>query len=98
MIAELLNEGAENAKTGRDLAQILGCDIRTVTEQIERERRAGKPICAASRGPKAGYYLAATQEDLQAYCDIVKGRAIELFKTRQALISVLKQLPVANQE
>ena len=39
MIYELLAEGRENARTGRQLADICGCDIRAITAQIERERR-----------------------------------------------------------
>ena len=95
MVFELLGTGRQAAKTGRELARLLNCDIRTVTEQIERERRAGKPICAAMQGQQ-GYYLAETQEDLQQYCAAIKRRAVELFITRQALIAVLKQLPGAE--
>lgn len=91
MIHELLAEGAENARTGRELATVLQCSLRDITEQIERERRDGKPICAAS-GDNPGYYLAADADELQSYCDRLKGRAIELFKTRQALVNVLRQL------
>ena len=97
MIADFLAEGKENARTGRELATLFGCDIRTITEQIERERRDGQPICAISRGENPGYYLAADADELQNYCDRLKGRATELFKTRQALIKVLKRLPGADQ-
>lgn len=90
MIYELLAEGRENARTGRQLADICGCDIRAITAQIERERREGRPICATT-GDRPGYYLPADDEELEAYCDRLKGRAIELFKTRQALIQVLRK-------
>lgn len=92
MIHELLNRGRENAITGRELAGALKCDIRDITERIERERREGAPICAATNG-KPGYYLPETREELETYCERLKGRAIEVFKTRQALIRVLKQIP-----
>lgn len=92
MIHELLAEGRENARTGRELARILNCDIRQVTGQIEKERRAGRPICAAMGGENPGYYLAADDDELQDYCDRLKGRAVELFKTRQALIKILRQI------
>ena len=91
MIYELLGQGRENARTGRELAQVLGCNLRDITEQIEKERRAGFPICAAT-GEVPGYYLAADVEELETYCERLKGRAIELFKTRQALVRALKQL------
>lgn len=93
MIYELLAEGAENAKTGRELAAMLNCDIRNITETIERERRQGKPICANMRGENAGYYLAASPEELEAYCGKLHHRAAELYKTRRALLNILKQLP-----
>lgn len=98
MINELLSTGSQNARTGRELAQYFNCDVRTITEQIERERRAGQPICANPTGENAGYFLAANAEELQRYCDRLHHRASELYKTRQALISVLKQLPGAEQE
>ncbi len=91
MIRELLDTGRENARTGRELANILQCDIRQVTIQIERERREGWPICAAM-GENPGYYLPADSEELEDYCDRLKGRAVELFKTRQSLIKTLAQI------
>ena len=90
MITELLAEGRENARTGRELAQVLNCDIRAITGQIERERRAGKPICAATTGGNMGYYLAADERELEEYCNALKHRAMELFKTRQALVRALQ--------
>lgn len=92
MIHELLSYGADNARTGKDLARLLGCDIRTITEQIERERRAGQPICANMSGPNAGYYLAETEEELAEYCERLGRRADELQATRQALLEVLRQV------
>ena len=91
MIHELLAEGRENATTGRELAKLCNCDIRAITAQIERERRDGHPICATSGGDPSGYYMPADDEELETYCNRLKGRAIELFKTRQALIRVLRQ-------
>ena len=90
MIHEILPAGRENALTGRALANIFDCDIRAITAQIERERRDGHPICAAT-GENPGYFLPADNEELQEYCDLLKGRGIEIFKTRQALIKVLRQ-------
>ena len=90
MIYELLAEGRDNARTGRYLADICECDIRAITAQIEKERRAGFPICATT-GDRPGYYKPADDAELVAYCDRLKGRAIELFKTRQALMDILKR-------
>lgn len=93
MIHELLTAGRTNAKTGKELAAVCSCDIRDITEQIEKERRAGIPICATSSRDNAGYYLAETPEELQSYCNRLHHRAAELYKTRQALLAVLRQLP-----
>ena len=94
MIAEILNTGKENAITGKSLAMFFQCDLGTITEQIERERREGQPICANMRETNAGYYLAGTPEKLQDYCDRLHHRAAELYKTRQALIAILKKTQI----
>lgn len=91
MISELLSTGRENARTGRELAAFLQCDIREVTQQIERERRDGQPICAGS-GEIPGYYLAADADELQRYCERLNRRAGEMQKTRRALVKVLEQI------
>lgn len=92
MVSEILFTGADNPRTGRELAADLNCDIRTITEQIERERRNGQPICANARGDKPGYYLAASADELQQYCNQLYKRGGELFKTRSSLLKALKNL------
>lgn len=88
-IYECLLAGKENAKTGRELAAIFNCDLRKITAEVERERREGRPICATSSGENPGYYLPKDDAELQEYCDRLKNRAVELFRTRAALIRVL---------
>lgn len=90
MIHEILPAGKENALSGRTLAIMFDCDIRAITAQIEKERRDGHPICAAS-GANPGYYMPADDAELSHYCDMLKNRATALFTTRQALIKVLKK-------
>lgn len=91
MIHELLAEGKENARTGRELAKLCKCDIRAITMQIERERRDGHPICATSRGDPSGYYLPETDDELREYCNCIQHRALELLTTRRALITILEK-------
>ena len=98
IIAGLLSTGRNHARTGRQLARALGCDIRAITAEIERERRDGLPICATSRGDNCGYYLAADQTELQDYCDRLAGRAGELSRTRAALMGIIGLLPAADPE
>lgn len=97
MIHELLTEGRENARTGRELADTLNCTAREITAQIERERREGWPICAAC-GKNPGYFLPENDQELEDYCNQLKARAVEVFKTRQALIRVLRGISTAKQE
>lgn len=87
-----MDRGKENAIPGKDIARVLGVDLRTITKAIEQERRAGTPICAncdIERGQQ-GYYLPANQEELDEYCNSLKRRAIEIFKTRQAILKANK--------
>lgn len=90
MIAETLDYGKENAITGKDLAALFDCDIRIITQQIEKERRDGAPICAVS-GLNPGYYL-GNSEEIAEYCKRLKHRTTELTKTRQCLIKTLRSI------
>lgn len=93
MIFEMLSEGAENARTGKEICSLLKINARDLTAAIERERRAGKPICA-STGSNPGYFLAANQDEMQRYCRSLLHRAGEIHKTRQACIATLDKLPL----
>ena len=84
-VHELLETGKENPRTGRELANAQRCDIRHITLAIEAERREGFPICAATGGRDAGYYLAADAEELEAYRKRLSQRERELHKTGEAL-------------
>ena len=93
MIYELLSRGKDNCITGKQLCDMTGLKLRTLTQQIEKERREGKPICASSEYPdKHGYYIASSQEELEDYCGRLKHRAVELFKTRQQCLKAIGQL------
>lgn len=94
MIQELLSAGETNAKTASQLAVVLNCEVRDVTRLVEQERRAGAPICANS----AGYYLAADKNDMRSYCNRLRKRAGEVFKTRRALLKTVEGLPDAPEE
>ncbi len=93
MIADYLSTGRENARTGRDLAAMLGCSIRDISAGIERERRQGQPIIASCDAENPGYYLAETAEELQRYCNSLHHRAGEIHKTRRALLETAADLP-----
>lgn len=92
MIHEILKKGAQGARTGREICELLEITERELTEAIQRERREGQPICASTGNPP-GYYLAATREEMQKYCDSLKHRAGEIHKTRRACIKTMAALP-----
>ena len=92
MIAEILGAGAENAKSASILCAALHIDRRELTLLIEKERRAGQPICASCHTPK-GYYLAADREEMQQYIKQLHHRAGEIYKTRRACIKAAEMLP-----
>ena len=93
MITDHLFKGQENARTGKELAELLHCDIRDITIMINRARHDGTPICAMTRGDHPGYYIAEYKEDVKEFTDSLKGRAIEIFKTRKALLKAAESLP-----
>lgn len=93
MIHEYLGTGAANARPGKELADLLSCDIREITAAVERERRDGQPICASSDSTRPGYYLAADREELLNYCNVMHKRASQMHKTRRMLLKIAGQLP-----
>lgn len=96
MIFELLDTGEQNARTARELAKLIGADRRSVSIIVERERRAGKPICATSDSKTPGYYIPATREEMERYCRRLQHRAGEIYKTRAACLKMLDTLPTAE--
>jgi hypothetical protein len=93
LIFEFLSEGAENARTGKEICKALNITARDLTAAIERERRAGKPICASTDPKNPGYFLAANQEEMQRYCRSLYHRAGEIHKTRNACMRTIEDLP-----
>lgn len=93
MIHELLGEGERSARTGKELAKLLGVQPRDISQAVERERRQGKPICATCDKANPGYYLAEYREDMQHYCDRLHHRAGEIYKTRAACLATMDNLP-----
>ena len=93
MIADILGQGQETARTGRSICTLLQIkDIRDFTEQVARERKAGQPI-AANSGRNPGYFLAANKKEMQQYCDSLQRRANEIEKTRKACLATMANLP-----
>ena len=81
-VSDLLNRGRENAVPLRHLKKLLGVDGRTVRLMIERERRAGTPICADNA---TGYFLPSTADEKAACVRSMRHRAREIMKTARAI-------------
>ena len=95
MIFEMLDTGEQNARSARELAQVLQTDKRTISLLVERERRAGKPICATCDGAAPGYYIPADQTEMADYCQSLRHREQEIAKTRKACAMTIKSLPAS---
>ena len=93
MIHEILFTGYENARPGRELCAALDLNLRELGHAIEAERRAGYPICACSAKDNHGYFLAANKSEMQRYCNSLRKRAGEIFKTRSACLLSMEDLP-----
>ena len=93
MISEILYTGKENARAGREICDQFGISARELTSAVERERRAGQPICASTDNTNPGYYLAADQEEMQEYCNSLYRRGGEIFKTRSECLKAVEGLP-----
>ena len=96
MVEEILSEGKENAVPGRDLCAILGITRRELMAQVERERRAGAPICA-SMGVNPGYYKAKDQREMWLYCESLYRRGVSIIDTRRELLETLNTLPESEE-
>ena len=92
-LSHVLPCGRENAVTGRKLVRLLGFrSIRELTQLIERERRAGAPICASNDIVSPGYYIAADERELAAYISSLDRRVKNIRLTRRYLKTTLKRM------
>lgn len=92
MVYEILLVGEEHAQTGRELCSILKITARELTAAIERERKAGKPICA-NTSTNQGYYIAPDKEAMESYCKSLQRREKSIAETRKACRKTIEQLP-----
>ena len=81
-VSDFLSRGRENAVPLRHLKKLLEVDGRTVRLMIERERRAGIPICADNA---TGYYLPSTADEKAACVRSMRHRAGEIMTTARAI-------------
>lgn len=88
-VADFLPHGAENAVDAQTLAAALGFkSVRELSKRIERERRAGQPICASVSGEHRGYFI-GDAEELRLYLHSLERRLREVRRTRDACNATL---------
>ena len=87
MIWELLGR---EPRTGRELAELLGCDVRDITKEINRERKSGVLICASNDSRYPGYCLGSAAE-VAEYCKRLERREREISKVREAMQQQIKR-------
>lgn len=91
-VSDFLPHGAANAVDGRTLAAALGFKaLRELSKQVERERRAGQPICASVSGERRGYFMGDPNE-LWLYLRSLDRRLREVRRTRDACEDTLRRM------
>lgn len=84
-IATILS-GIENPMTAQEIMAALDVsDPRLITKEIERERRAGLPICASNDSKRPGYFVASTPVELEQYTRSLRRRVKAVSGTLAAL-------------
>lgn len=81
-ISDLLGYGQENAVPLQHLITVTGLDSRTIRQQIERERRAGVPICADN---KTGYFLPTNELERNRCVQSMRHLSEEIRVTAEAI-------------
>ena len=81
-VASFLRYGRGNALTTREISRISGLSLRDVTRAICFERRHGAPILS---DPGAGFWLAASEDELRRCVAALRRRAAEIQQTASAL-------------
>lgn len=92
-ISDLLQTGAENGMTLRELVTLTGMNERAVRLKIQQERKAGKLILSNN---KDGYFLPERPEDVQRFARSMSRRAAEISSIARAAEAALADL--AGQE
>lgn len=91
-VADFLPHGAANAIEAQTIAAALGFkSVRELSKRIERERRAGQPICASVSGEHRGYFVGDAGE-LQLYLRSLDRRIREVRRTRDAVGETLRRM------
>lgn len=88
-ISELLQPGAENGTTLRELVALTGMNERVVRLKIQQERKSGKLILSNN---KDGYFLPERPEDVQRFARSMSRRAAEIAGVARAAEAALADM------
>lgn len=88
-IFSLLQTGAENGVTLRELVAMTGMNERLVRLKIQQERKAGKLILSNN---KDGYYLPESPEDVLHFARSMSRRAAEIASIARAAETALADM------
>ena len=92
-VSAILPHGAASAVDSLTLVNMLGYkDRRELTQQIERERQAGSPICAVTSGDHRGYFLPVDAGELAHYISSIDRRIRAISRTRNACGETLRRM------
>lgn len=87
-VSSLLGYGSANAVPATQLAELLGADVRSVREAVQRERLAGVPICAEGNG----YFLPGDVSELVRFSRCIAHRARETQRVADAVRRSLDEM------
>ena len=76
-VRRLLGYGRKNARTGKELAKLLGfTDDRLIRIAIRELIAEGLPIASSVQQPY-GYYIAISYQEAQEYMRVLRSRLVE---------------------
>ena len=87
-IIDCLSVGAENAVTGKELANMLNCHERDITMSINALRKSGVLIC--SNG--SGFFLPKGDEDIKNFIRQMRSRITDMEKALKPAEDYLKEV------
>jgi len=75
-LLDILGVGTENARSSKELGNILGWKEAAVGTEINRLRKLGVPICVSVHGFK-GYFLPSCRNESKSYERQFRNRLID---------------------
>lgn len=91
-VLEVIPKGIERKITVRDLAYLIGIDVRSLFTVINNLRKKGVPICAQRSGKDRGFYIATTEEEKSLGLASYKAQVKDMRK----LIRAIENTDVSN--